>query len=107
MEILNEVNESNQIDNLKKEIEKLKKENEKLKKQIQLYEYVIKANQEYMTKQLIDAVISENAEKVKLLVENGADVNIKDKFGCTPLYYALKYDNTNIIEYLKRYGAKE
>jgi len=42
-----------------------------------------------------------NKEVVELLIENGVDVNAKDKFGNTSLYYAYKFGNNEIIDLLK------
>ena len=44
---------------------------------------------------------------VKMLVEKGADINSKDKAGYTPLWWATKMERSEIIEFLKRKGAKE
>ncbi|KAF9777156.1 hypothetical protein IL306_004555 [Fusarium sp. DS 682] len=38
---------------------------------------------------------------VKLLLENGADINAKDNYRCTPLSYAIDNGSTDIIQMLK------
>jgi uncharacterized protein len=44
---------------------------------------------------------------VRVLLENGADVNAKDRDGMTALNWALKSGHSRIIELLKAHGAKE
>jgi hypothetical protein len=44
-------------------------------------------------------------EKVKLLVEAGADVNYNNEFGSTPLSTAVIFDYYDIVLYLLREGA--
>lgn len=51
------------------------------------------------------ATIFRNLDAVKLLVENGADVNFKDDYGCSPLYYAVVFSKYTIIDYLIKAGA--
>ena len=64
-----------------------------------------------MEPQLIKAAKNCDYDEIKLLIHLGADVNIKDKDGHTPLYYAV-YSMKNIgfhikcIKYLLKYGAK-
>lgn len=43
---------------------------------------------------------------MKYLVEQGADVNGKDKNGLTPLKIARQKENERVIEYLLKHGAK-
>ena len=40
---------------------------------------------------------NDNLEIVKYLVENGADVNIQNKFGEAALIWAVKHNNLDII----------
>lgn len=42
---------------------------------------------------------------VKLLLENGADVNSENIYGLTPLYYAISDNNVEIVELLVKSGA--
>lgn len=45
-------------------------------------------------------------EVIKLILENGADVNFIDAEGDTAINYAQAEDMTDIIDLLKQYGAK-
>ena len=52
------------------------------------------------------AIRKHNFKMVKILVENGADVNAKDGQGDTPLYVADYYiHNKEMVELLKEHGA--
>lgn len=44
-------------------------------------------------------------EAVELLLDYGADVDAKDKYGNTPLHDAAKYGNISICKLLLGYGA--
>jgi len=44
---------------------------------------------------------------VKMLVEKGADVNAKHEKGHTALWWAIKMEEKEVIEFLKKNGAKE
>jgi len=46
------------------------------------------------------AINTKNVELVKMIVENGAKLNIKNKNHDTPLVYASKLENRNIVNYL-------
>lgn len=54
---------------------------------------------------LITAAEEGNLEEVKRLVESGANVNCKDKSGCTPLYYATCSCHPEVVEELITRGA--
>lgn len=56
---------------------------------------------------LIAAVNVDNIEIVKLLLENGADVNHRDKINSTALKYAKIRGNKDIVKLLKQYGGVE
>jgi ankyrin repeat protein len=44
-------------------------------------------------------------EMVKLLIENGADMSMKNKYGKTALMLALEGEHKEVVELLKSYGA--
>ena len=44
---------------------------------------------------------------VELLIGHGAEVNVKDYEGQTPLWSANENGHTEIVELLKKHGAKE
>jgi ankyrin repeat protein len=46
-------------------------------------------------------------EVAELLVSKGADVNVKDAHGNTPLKEASREDHKGILKLLKSKGAKE
>jgi len=48
-----------------------------------------------------------NLEIVELLLSKGADINAKDKNGKTALSYAVENGHTEIVELLRKHGAKE
>jgi TonB family protein len=47
------------------------------------------------------------AELVELLIAKGADVNAENKLGMTPLQYAEIAEEKDIVEILKKHGARE
>jgi len=49
------------------------------------------------------AARSGNKEIVELLISKGADLNIKDRDGRTPLYWAR---NKDLVDLLMKHGAK-
>ena len=51
------------------------------------------------------AVMSTNMETLKFLLESGANVEILDSFGNTPLYRALERHNGDATQILLKYGA--
>ena len=56
---------------------------------------------------LFIAVITNNLKIAKILLENGADVSVKNKNGYTPLNIAIKHDFKEMVDLLIKYGAKE
>jgi ankyrin repeat protein len=55
--------------------------------------------------QLHFAVQDNDLDRVRELVEAGADPNLFDDLGKTPLHYACKNENFTIAEYLIEHGA--
>lgn len=53
------------------------------------------------------ATLLNNFQAVQFLVENGADVNLLDKYTCTPWLYAKRDGFTEISDYLKSKGSNE
>jgi hypothetical protein len=62
-------------------------------------------SQEELNQQLFKAVKADNLEKVKIVVEKGSDVNARDVFKRTPLFYAVSYGFKEIETYLLSKGA--
>ena len=50
-------------------------------------------------------VASFHTHVVKLLLDAGADVNVTNNFGRTPLYFALRNNNTETIDILRKHGG--
>ena len=65
----------------------------------------INAKNGYGYTALIDASKNGDLEKVKLLIENGADIEAKDNNGDTALILASYYRYLEIIQYLVEKGA--
>lgn len=51
------------------------------------------------------AIENNKPEIAKYLIDNGADINVKDAFGCTALSKAISYCNNHLIDYLIEKGA--
>ncbi len=62
-------------------------------------------NAEGLDTPLYIAAAEGNFEIVKLLVDNGADVNYSNKFGTTPYKIAKCFDQNEIADYLLEHGA--
>ena len=56
-------------------------------------------------KALIDAAMDGNFEKVKLLIEKGADIDAKDNDGVTALMYVSRAGDLEIAKYLVENGT--
>ncbi|MFP3021113.1 MAG: ankyrin repeat domain-containing protein [Wolbachia sp.] len=71
------------------------------------YDSVVKyLKQAQLNEQLLAAVQDSDFSKVKDLINLGADVNIKDKDGKTPLHYASQsYHRLGMVKYLISKGA--
>lgn len=54
---------------------------------------------------LIDIIGYEDMDIIKILVDNGADVNYFDNGELTPLSMAIEYENQQIVSYLLKNGA--
>ena len=63
-------------------------------------------NMDEISKQLFKACTDGDLEKVKGLIEQGADVNAKDKYGYTPLHFAVGNGYPKIVEVLLKNDAK-
>ena len=53
-----------------------------------------------MSLDLIDAVKTENVELAQKLLDSGANANVKDHTGVTPLMYAAKQGNEALVKAL-------
>lgn len=61
----------------------------------------------YESTPVIEAARNNNFEVVKFLVEQGADITIKDKYGDRPYTLAIQNNNTEMAEYIKMFEPKE
>lgn len=61
--------------------------------------------QEYLDNALTEAVLDNDTEHMKLLVEAGADVNAADCYGFTPLHTAVFWRRGACVKLFIRYGA--
>ena len=53
----------------------------------------------------ITAVKDGNMERIKLLVEQGADKDMGGRSGCTPIYFASLHGHIEVARYLVEQGA--
>lgn len=68
------------------------------------------AKDKYGTTPLMWAAVTgltRNSETVKILLENGANVNIRNKKRKTAMDFATFANNNEIVDLLKQQGAKE
>lgn len=54
---------------------------------------------------LAAVAVKGNAKLAKILLENGADPNIADAMGVTPLIYAVQFENVALIKLLMKHNA--
>ena len=66
-----------------------------------------KDNSKFFTKNVCNLLLtkSEDINVIKFCLEHGADVNIKDKYMCTPLNTACLRNNTELAKLLLEYDA--
>ena len=55
----------------------------------------------------LHSAIFQDKAMVELLIARGASVNARDGGGSTPLWYAQREGHTEIVELLRKHGAKE
>jgi len=75
---------------------------------IEIIKYLLKNGATDSSKESVFSPLcyNNNFEIIKLLIEYNFNVNVIDNKNCTPLVYAAKNDNLEIIEYLLNNGAK-
>jgi ankyrin repeat protein len=56
---------------------------------------------------LIKATKENSIGIIKYLLEKGADPNLRNEFGNTPMHYAISFKYFNIVDILKKNGARE
>ncbi|MEM2908892.1 MAG: ankyrin repeat domain-containing protein [Candidatus Bilamarchaeaceae archaeon] len=63
--------------------------------------------QKALNTQLLEAAKEGNTKEVEELLTKGVNVNAKNEYGTTALMWAAYRGNTETVEMLKKYGAKE
>ena len=56
---------------------------------------------------LIHAIDLNKKDMIKVLKNNGADINYCDSSGWTPITYAIEKNNKDMVSYLIDYGAEK
>ncbi|EAX98692.1 ankyrin repeat protein, putative [Trichomonas vaginalis G3] len=54
---------------------------------------------------LILAIINNRVDVARNLLSRGANVNYVDRYGLSPIHYAIKASNYEMLELLVEYGA--
>lgn len=54
---------------------------------------------------IVTATKTGNVEVIKLLLNNGADINAVDYYGQSPLFFAIKEKNLELVKFLVENGA--
>jgi ankyrin repeat protein len=52
------------------------------------------------------AAANDRKEVAEMLIAAGADVNAKTKYGSTPLDWAIRFDETETADLLRKHGGK-
>lgn len=58
-----------------------------------------------LSRELLVVADTGNAERVKELLETGADPNVKDELGRTPLHLAARSGRIKVVKMLLEHGA--
>jgi len=67
---------------------------------------MLKNSKELTKKNWFEAIKDEDIETIKIFIENGFDVNVKNaKWGQTAFVFSIQENNTDIAEYLIEVGA--
>lgn len=67
---------------------------------VRFRKYYSPENEDYFSYPIILAVLSGNEKLVKLLIEKGADINLKDSFGSSSIIYVAENGNSEIADLL-------
>lgn len=62
-------------------------------------------NAQDLNEEILAATRKGDIEKVKALLDKGADVNAKSRYGATPLFFACDRSNTEMVKLLLEKGA--
>ena len=55
---------------------------------------------------MINAALEGHKEIVELIIEKGAVINTRDRLGSTPLDTILRFNNSEIVNLLRKHGGK-
>ena len=62
-------------------------------------------NQTELNRKIFNASAKGNINRVKKLIENGANLDHINSYGETPLFWATYYGNFDVVKYLTEHGA--